>query len=65
MDHTVDRTAGATRRGIREEPPDRRIYALDPGPLREVDGWLANFRTFWGEALDDLADDVARGSGEG
>ncbi len=27
---------------------------LEPGPLREVDGWLENYRRFWEESLDQL-----------
>ncbi|MGA9859152.1 MAG: metalloregulator ArsR/SmtB family transcription factor [Solirubrobacteraceae bacterium] len=32
----------------------RRVYALDPAPLAELDGWLAPFRQFWEERLDAL-----------
>jgi DNA-binding transcriptional ArsR family regulator len=32
----------------------RRIYRLEPGPLREVDEWLAPYRAYWNERLDDL-----------
>ncbi len=32
----------------------RRIYRLIPGGLREVDEWLAPFRAFWNERLDEL-----------
>ncbi len=32
----------------------RRIYRLDPGGLREVDAWLAPFRAFWNERLDEM-----------
>src|SRR5919112_771305 len=32
----------------------RRLYALDPAPLREVDGWLDPFRRFWEHRLDAL-----------
>lgn len=39
----------------------RRIYTLDAGPLREVDGWLGKFRHFWGHKLEALATEVARG----
>lgn len=39
----------------------RRIYRLDPAPLREVDGWLERFRGFWGHKLEALATEVARG----
>lgn len=31
-----------------------RVYALNPAPLREVDGWLAGYRVFWGARLHDL-----------
>lgn len=39
----------------------RRIYALDPAPLSEVDRWLSRFRDFWGPKLEALATEVARG----
>jgi DNA-binding transcriptional ArsR family regulator len=39
----------------------RRLYALDPAPLREVDGWLDPFRRFWEQRLDALATEVRRG----
>ena len=39
----------------------RRIYAVEPGRLREVDDWLDRFRTFWLPKLDALATEVARG----
>lgn len=32
----------------------RRLYALDPRPLEEVDGWLARYRTFWAARLVEL-----------
>jgi len=32
----------------------RRVYALRPEPLAEVDAWLAGYRAFWSERLDDL-----------
>lgn len=32
----------------------RRIYALDPRGLAELDEWLARFRRFWGGRLDAL-----------
>jgi DNA-binding transcriptional ArsR family regulator len=31
-----------------------RLYALNPEPLAEVDAWLAHYRAFWAERLDDL-----------
>jgi DNA-binding transcriptional ArsR family regulator len=30
----------------------RRVYRLRPEPLREVDAWLAPYRTMWAERLD-------------
>jgi len=39
----------------------RRLYAVAPEPLREVDDWLARFRAFWTPHLDALATEVARG----
>ena len=42
----------------------RRIYAVDPGPLHEVDVWLDRFRQFWNQRLDALATELARGRRE-
>jgi DNA-binding transcriptional ArsR family regulator len=39
----------------------RRIYALDPTPLRQADDWLGQFRGFWRHRLDALATEIARG----
>jgi DNA-binding transcriptional ArsR family regulator len=39
----------------------RRIYALETGPLAEVDTWLGQFRDFWEQRLDALGTEVARG----
>jgi DNA-binding transcriptional ArsR family regulator len=39
----------------------RRLYAVDPTPLREVDRWLERFRGFWDQRLDALATELARG----
>lgn len=39
----------------------RRLYALDPEPLREVDLWLEPFRHYWNRHLDALATELARG----
>jgi DNA-binding transcriptional ArsR family regulator len=39
----------------------RRIYAVEPARLREVDDWLDRFRSFWLPKLDALATEVARG----
>jgi DNA-binding transcriptional ArsR family regulator len=32
----------------------RRLYRLKPGPLQEVDAWLAPFRQFWSAHVDAL-----------
>jgi DNA-binding transcriptional ArsR family regulator len=32
----------------------RRVYGLDPKPLAEVDRWLAPYRRYWADRLDDL-----------
>ncbi|MFJ6194669.1 ArsR/SmtB family transcription factor [Micromonospora sp. NPDC092111] len=42
----------------------RRLYTVDPAPLREVDQWLEGFRRFWTPALDALATELARGRRE-
>lgn len=39
----------------------RRLYAVDSAPLVEVDAWLDPFRRFWGQRLDSLATELARG----
>jgi DNA-binding transcriptional ArsR family regulator len=39
----------------------RRLYAVSPAPLREVDAWLEPFRAFWVTALDALDTEVRRG----
>ena len=42
----------------------RRLYAVDPEPLREVDVWLERYRRFWTPHLDALATELARGKRE-
>jgi DNA-binding transcriptional ArsR family regulator len=32
----------------------RRLYSVDPEPLRDLDAWLAPYRRLWSERLDDL-----------
>lgn len=32
----------------------RRLYALSPGPLAELDAWLEPYRAFWSDRLDAL-----------
>ena len=39
----------------------RRIYAVKPEPMRQVDEWLDRFRAFWTPKLEALATEVARG----
>ncbi len=39
----------------------RRLYAVEPDPLREVDAWLDRFRAFWTPHLDALETEIARG----
>ena len=39
----------------------RRLYAVDPAPLREVDHWLDQFRQYWISRLDALGTELARG----
>src|ERR671927_218231 len=34
----------------------RRIYALDPAPLAELDEWLAPYRALWNDRLDALGE---------
>ncbi|MGP3965013.1 ArsR/SmtB family transcription factor [Nonomuraea sp. 3N208] len=42
----------------------RRLYAVEPGPLQEIDAWLELFRGFWNQRLDALATELARGKRE-
>ncbi len=39
----------------------RRLYALDPRPLRELDDWLEPYRDRWARRLDALDTEIARG----
>lgn len=39
----------------------RRLYAVDPTPLREVDVWFDQFRRFWVQHLDALDTELRRG----
>lgn len=38
----------------------RRLYAVDPIPLQEVDEWLEQFRRNWGERFDRLDEVLKR-----
>jgi DNA-binding transcriptional ArsR family regulator len=42
----------------------RRLYAVEPEPLQDVDVWLQQFRRFWTQRLDALATEIARGKRE-
>jgi hypothetical protein len=42
----------------------RRLYAVDSAPFHELDDWLEPFRRFWGQRLDSLATELARGTRE-
>ena len=42
----------------------RRLYAVDPEPLREVDAWLERYRRFLDQRLDALGTELARGERE-
>jgi DNA-binding transcriptional ArsR family regulator len=37
-----------------------RFYSLDPGPLEELDEWLARYRSFWTNRLDALGVELQR-----
>lgn len=37
-----------------EVDAQRRLYKIKPGPLKEIDDWLAQFRQFWSPHLDAL-----------
>lgn len=39
----------------------RRLYAVRPDGLRDVDDWVDRFRRFWTPPLDALATELARG----
>ena len=39
----------------------RRLYAVRPDGLRDIDEWVDRFRRFWAPPLDALATELARG----
>jgi DNA-binding transcriptional ArsR family regulator len=39
----------------------RRLYAVDPAGMQEVDAWVEQFRVFWDSKLDALGTEIARG----
>lgn len=42
----------------------RRLYAVNPVSLQDVDRWLDRFRGFWAPHLDALETELARGRRE-
>ena len=48
---------------VRQEA-QRRIYALRPEALAEVDQWLEPYRALWQNRLDALHTEIARGKKE-
>jgi len=38
----------------------RRLYAVEPAPLEELDAWVAQFRGFWTQRLDALGTELRR-----
>lgn len=48
---------------VRQEA-QRRIYALRPAALSDVDEWLDRYRRLWEQRLDALHTEVARGKRE-
>lgn len=63
----VSQHLGVLRSGgfvhVRVDGP-RRVYSLDPTPLRAAHAWLDHFRRFWDQHLDALATEIARGKRE-
>lgn len=47
----VLRDAGLVR--VRKDA-QRRVYAIDTGPMAELDEWLAPYRALWNDRLDAL-----------
>jgi DNA-binding transcriptional ArsR family regulator len=48
----VLRGAGLVQVRVAEQ---RRLYRLDPAPLRDLDAWLGRYRQAWAGGLDRLA----------
>src|SRR5947209_1769603 len=49
--------------GFASVRPDgaRRLYAVSPEPMREIDAWLERFRRYWTPHLMALETELARG----
>ncbi|WP_431898462.1 ArsR/SmtB family transcription factor [Nonomuraea sp. bgisy101] len=41
----------------------RRVYALDPGPVSELDAWLEPYRRLWNAGLDALGSSLDETAG--
>ena len=48
---------------VRQEA-QRRVYSLRAQPLAEIDDWLGRYRDLWGQRLDALHTEIARGKRE-
>ncbi|MDQ4070188.1 MAG: metalloregulator ArsR/SmtB family transcription factor [Actinomycetota bacterium] len=44
---------------VRVDGP-RRLYSIEPAPLKAVDDWLSRFRSSWEQRLDALGTEIAR-----
>ncbi len=53
----IMREAGLVR--VRPEG-QRRLYSLQPEPLRDLDDWLADFRELWDGRFDRMAAHIAQ-----
>jgi DNA-binding transcriptional ArsR family regulator len=53
----VLREAGFVR--VRAEA-QRRMYTIDPAPLREANDWISRFSAFWEQRLDALGEEIER-----
>ena len=42
----------------------RRLYAVDPAPLREIAEWVERYRRQWNEIFDSLDDHLAKMQGK-
>ncbi|WP_039787009.1 ArsR/SmtB family transcription factor [Actinoalloteichus spitiensis] len=42
----------------------RRLYSVNPEPLRQIDDWLDRYRHFWHQRLDALGTELVRGRRE-
>ena len=43
-----------------ERRAQRRLYSVDPGPISDVDAWLAPYRHLWNDRLDELGRHLGR-----